>query len=277
MVPSFQLKEKLASKSEHYYTREGAAAYGANITEARKQKLLPSVTTIGNAAANWTLEQWKIRNGINACIDNLLKLICPKTHPHVHSDMACEQTRSAYIDEIAKEAGKVAKEAADFGTEIHSGAEAQLLGQDWDKDNPTLVKLAKYLEQNVVEVLWCEETLIDPNGLFAGRADALFRHRQHGIVLADFKTRRMPLKNGKYQARTYPSDIRQLAAYSSCLDPQPRVMSILINSVEPMQPVEKLWSEEAQAEGLKIFRTLAEYWCAEKKYDPRAIAEMEVA
>lgn len=276
-IPSFQLREKLAQKSEHYYTRTGQAAYGANIREARKQGLLPSVTTIGNAASNYTLEQWKIRNGISVCIDTLLGLIDEKVHPEVFRDMADEQTRSQYIEQVAQEAGNVAKKAAEFGTEIHSGAEAQLLGGDWDQDNPTLVKLATWVEENVEEVIWAEETLLDPLGGFAGRADALFRHSKHGIVLADFKTRKMAMSNGKYQARTYSSDIRQLAAYASCLKPQPRVLSVLINSVEPMAPVEKLWTEEAQAEGLKIFRALAEYWRADKKYDPTQAAGLEVA
>ena len=55
-------------------------------------------------------------------------------------------------------------------------------------------------------------------------------------------------------------------------------MNIYIHRDEPADPVEYLWPEEKQAEGLDAFMALAEYWCLDKRYDPRKwVAEQEVA
>jgi len=118
--------------------------------------------------------------------------------------------------------------------------------------------------------------------IFAGRADAYVEHQAHGAVLLDFKTRKLrQLKSGKYSAASsrYDKDIRQLAAYSDCMDQKPAVMNLYIHRDEAVEPAEYLWGSEAQELGLKAFLALANYWCLDKKYDPRAwvAAEEEVA
>ena len=264
------IKEKLNEKlSEHYYDREGRAAYGSNITQARKSGLYPSATTILNAASSWTLDQWKKQNTANAAIDVMLDKVAKVHHTELREQLGVKANRVELISEIVKQADGVAKEAAAFGTKIHDGAESILNDQEWDKNNKTLEYLDQWIAENVVETFWAVHNLVSPLGLYAGRADALVRHRDYGICLVDFKTQKMQLKNGKYTARYYPNYIRQLAAYAACLRPTPRCLSVVINSVEPQYPTEKLYSEAEQQLGLATFLALAEFWVKDKKYDPR--------
>ena len=95
------------------------------------------------------------------------------------------------------------------------------------------------------------------------------RHKDHGIVLLDFKTQKVRKRNDKWAPSFYPNYARQLAAYAACLTPEPRILSVVINSVEPMAPFEKLYSKEAQEEAKEAFLAIANYWCVDKKYDPR--------
>lgn len=265
------IKEKLVEKqSEHYYDREGRAAYGSNITQARKQGHYPSATTILNAASSWTLQQWMKTNTANSAIDLILNLVSLEHHSEVKKRMSVKEERQALIAQIVKDADGVAKTAAQFGTKIHDGAESILNKQSWDQSNKTLELLNQWIDENIVETFWAEHNLVSPIGLYAGRADALVRHKDHGVCLLDFKTQKMQLKNGKYGARFYPNYIRQLAAYAACLRPAPRCLSVVINSVTPEYPVEKLYSEEEQRVGLQTFIALAEYWTLDKKYDPRS-------
>ena len=249
----------------HFYTREGLAAYESKMQEIREHGYLPSPTTILGAASAFNLTRWQ-REQVG---------IAAWKNPPTGNEM------KVWINERLEEADQVTKQYADFGSNFHDGAEAILLGNEWDESDPWLIKFEAWARANVIDVKWTEATLVHPSFLFAGRADALVDHQEHGTVLLDFKTRRLKrLKSGKFTCSSsrYDKDIRQLAAYADCIQPKPQVMNIYIHRDEPADPVEYLWPQEKQAEGLDAFMALAEYWCLDKKYDPRKwVAEQEVA
>ena len=270
------IKTKLAPKSsEHYYDRHGRAAYGSSIKQARAKGLYPSATTILAAASSYPLDQWKKQNTANSSIDLILEMINQEPWAHVRQQMTDPFLKTALISRIVKAADEVGKVAARFGTGIHDGAEAILNSDEWDKSNKTLVHLNQYLDDVVEETFWAERNIISPLHLYAGRADALIRHKVHGICLVDFKTQKMQKQGDKYVARFYPNYIRQLAAYAACCEPKPRCLSVVINSVTPEYPVEKLYTLEDQQKGLDAFLALAEFWCKDRNYDPRDFMDAE--
>lgn len=240
----------------HFYSREGSAAYKSGWAEIREQGHLPSPTTILGTAAAWHLTQWQREQVAIAAWRN----------PPTGHEM------KPWVKARLKDADEVTRSYSDFGSEFHDGAEAILLGREWDNRNQWLQKFKAWADENVVEVIWTEANLVHPSMLFAGRADGLIIHKEHGLVLIDFKTRKLKkLKSGKFSCASSrrDKDVRQLAAYADCLDDRPQVMNIYVHRDEPADPVEYLWPEENQAEGLRAFMALADYWCIDKKYDPR--------
>jgi hypothetical protein len=83
-------------------------------------------------------------------------------------------------------------------------------------------------------------------------------------ILIDFKTQNVRGKNPNF----YDSWIRQLAAYRECVESRPMVMSVVINSKEPMDPFEKLWTEQETKTGWDVFRRACEIWQLQRGYFP---------
>ena len=246
-------------ESLHFYTREGEPAYDAGMKEVRKRGLIPSATTYLGCVSNWALSQWQQRQvGISAW-----------NNPRHEADQEMEM----WVEARVAEAREIVKDAAAFGTDFHDGAEAILKGEEWDREDPWLVKFNEWAQKNITEVAWTEACLVHPSFLVAGRADAYVDVVDAGWVILDYKTRKLrALKKGGYSASgcRYDKDVRQLAAYSDCMEEKPRVMNLYVHRDQPSDPVPHLWSEEAQEEALEAFMALANYWVLDKKYDPRA-------
>lgn len=271
----------IKQESSHFYTREGAPAYDSKMKEIRELGHIPSATTILGAANSWALNEWQKKQVALACLLVPMPGGYGRTRP-IGADQAAEEEEATWMSERIADAGEVVKKFADFGSKFHDGAEAILNGDEWDREDAWLVKFDEWAQANIVNTIWTEKCLVHPSYLFAGRADAYVEHQAHGAILLDFKTRKLrQLKSGKYSAASsrYDKDIRQLAAYSDCMDQKPAVMNLYIHRDEAVEPAEYLWGSEAQEQGLKAFLALANYWCLDKKYDPRAWvpAEEEVA
>ena len=59
-------------QSSHWYTKDGKPAYGANMTQARKEGLLPSVTSILQIIGKPGLDAWKMNELISVAAE------CPR-------------------------------------------------------------------------------------------------------------------------------------------------------------------------------------------------------
>ena len=251
----------------HFYRRDGVPAYESSWKEIRELGHIPSATTILNAATTWTLTQWQ-KKQVGIASFNVLS-----SYGRNGLNLPSPEDRDTWVDARLAEAELVTKGYAEFGTNFHDGAQAILDGNEWDRKNPWLVRFDAWVQSNVIDVKWTEKCLVHPTNLVAGRADALIDHQEHGCILIDFKTRRLrPLKkkpSWSCSGCRYDKDIRQLAAYSDCMPNRPRVMNIYIHRDEPVEPVPYLWPEEKQEQGLDAFMALANYWCLDKKYDPR--------
>jgi hypothetical protein len=163
--------------------------------------------------------------------------------------------------------------AAEFGTAYHAGAERIAHRQPVEPDNPAAAWLTHYhewLANRVTSVLWTERVLVNASAGYAGTADLLVDHVEHGWCLVDLKTAKFPAPvNGRARKFTpYRSWCYQLAAYREALGEPVRCLNLMVNSREPSAPVEHAWSEEELKEGLAAFLAAQRLWVIEKDYDP---------
>jgi len=120
--------KKKTAESGHWYTQEGDPMYtiiGANgkernttLRDAKKDNLVPSVTTVLGMIAKPSLENWKINQALN-------------------SALTLEKEPSESIGEFAyrckQDSKRIGQEAAKKGTKIHAMIERGFLGEGTSK------------------------------------------------------------------------------------------------------------------------------------------------
>ncbi len=245
----------------HWYRQNGAAAYDADLRVARKEYLYPSVTTIDKQwFANPFLENWKSEQLVLACIDN------PR-QPH--------ESAESYGQRVYEASTTKTRVAAEFGKGVHSVVEQYPKSPSDGEFIPWFDQYSAWHEKNISEVIASEGTVLDHDIGVAGRFDRLVIHKEHGIVMLDYKTQGVKVDDKERKKPAfYEAWIRQLAFYSSAalkrrlVDTKPRCMSLVIDSKEASPPYEKLWTEEEQQGGLEDFTFAAYGWFKRKKFWP---------
>jgi hypothetical protein len=69
--------------------------------------------------------------------------------------------------------------------------------------------------------------------------------------------------------RAYGSWCQQLAAYRRAIGRPVVCLNLIVNSVEPCAPVERVWTEDEVTAGWESFEAALVIWRNEKRYDPR--------
>ena len=107
----------------------------------------------------------------------------------------------------------------------------------------------------------------------------LIEHQEYGLTLVDYKTQgagvRPDLAVGHravghkavgqgWVPRAYGSWCQPLAAYRRAIGMEARCMNLIVNSAEPMAPVERLWSEEEVTAAWQCFGAALVIWRNEK-------------
>ena len=241
--------------SAHWYTGDGEPRHDANLRNARKDLLYPSVTTVLTAKSAPGLEAWKRNETL------LASLKLPKEIRDTEdADLAAQY--------IIKESMKKVEAASARGTFVHDSIEAMFTGESWDEDNTQLQAVDEWIQSNCLDHKWSEKVLVNKEVGYAGRADTLLDHQEHGLTLVDFKTQDVKkTPRGKWTPRYYDKFVFQLAAYAECLDVQPRLLSLVINN-NADEVYEKLWTEEEALEAMDVFKHIHAVWCHDKKFYP---------
>lgn len=258
----------IESGGSHYYTQTGLPRYGATLREARKHNLFPSITEIlGDAWPKGYLTEWIIGEHVKARHNNpptgdARAPVVPGEDPN--------EARDVYFSEIAKLANAVRDAAGARGNVIHDGAEAMLLGKKWDKADPSLARLWVWVEEEVEDVYWTEQSRGNLEMRIAGRADALIKTKgRERPLLIDYKGRKFdhgPRKG--WTAKRYKRDLIQLAFYASTLPDPPRIANVYIHR-EGECPVEVAeYSDKEREKGLEMCRHVAAIWFYRKNYWP---------
>jgi len=259
-------------KSSHWYTREGAPMHriakadgsgdrATTITDAKRLKLLPSVTGVMGLLAKPALESWKMNQVA------LATLRTPKAEGEAE-DYWCRRVRDAAFEQV--------EDAADLGSEIHAALECATAGEPWDveKFGVYVQPVLDFIAREGLTVTAREKRVVNGAHGFAGTTDLLFTWgdgQQPGIL--DYKTKKT--KPGE-KVCAYDEHRLQLAAYAATEYGDTafgalKAFNVFVSSTEPGR-VEIIKHGDLTRDW-QAFKLLASLWRYAKGYDSRCAAE----
>lgn len=247
-------KETRASESTHWYTRDGEPRYtvlGANgkirnttLRDAKKEGLVPSVTTVMNVAAKPALTQWLQRQ----------VLLSALTLPRRPGEMEDE-----WIERIMQDSKEQGRAAADLGTDIHASIQDFYEGRMANRHGEHVRGCSDALQAHFGPQEWvCEKSFGHEDG-FGGKVDL---HAQNIVV--DIKTKDFKESD---KVDGYDEHLMQLSAYRVGLNmPGARCANIFVSRSVPglVRIVE--WTEEDLLRGWEMFRSLLSFWQLKNKH-----------
>ena len=285
-----------SSENAHWYRPDGQAMHSVlsakgeprptTLRDARKLGLLPSVTNVLGVINKPELVEWKMTQAVLAAL----------TLPRLDGE-----GEDAFAKRVVEDAQSRVKTAVDFGSAFHAGAEAMAKAESRKlkaeieeilAGSPVAAWLnlhREWFQANAVRLVWTERVLVNAELGYAGTADLLIEHQQHGLTLVDYKTQggggqRSEVGGQRsagnvdafgesalpgWRPRAYPSWCQQLAAYRRAIGQPMACMNVIVNSTEPTALVEHVWNEEELRAGLESFEAALVIWRNEKVYDPR--------
>lgn len=234
-------------ESGHWYRKDGSPAYtiiGKNgkernttLRDAKKEGLLPSVTTIIKCAAAPGLENWKAQQILMASL----------TTTRIENE-----PESAWIERIIADSQEQALKARERGTLIHAWVQGGF-------ENEPLPDEAK------IYFLAASETLIKEVGLQIWKCELPFATERYGgkvdlqtnDFIIDIKTTEKDLADIK----TWPEHHMQLAAYS-----QGNGQKCGILYINYQADAKLIWiTDEEKETGWKCFNALLDFYYAKSK------------
>lgn len=241
-------KEPRASESNHWYTRDGVPRYtviGANgkernttLRDARKESLVPSVTTILNVAAKPALNQWLQRQVL------LAALTLPRRP---------EEPEDEYIARIMDDSKEQGRAAADFGTDIHASIQSFYEGQASNRHQDYVKGCVEALQGYFGHQAWVAERAFAHEIGFGGKCDL---HAQNLVV--DVKTKEFTDPD---KVDAFEDHMMQLAAYRVGLGmPDARCANIFVSRNTPGLVKIIEWDQADLKRGWEMFHSLLTFW-----------------
>lgn len=240
----------IATESGHWYTLDGDPAYTVpnkskggerptTIRDAKKLRLVPSVTTILKAAAAPGLERWKINTAILAA----------RTLP-----MLDGETEDAFILRVQRDWPTVAQSSADKGTDVHG----QIEQAEWD--SPFFMAAHEAIKSLGFDIMdgKQERSFSHPMG-FGGKVD----WHKRGLVV-DWKTKEFG-PNDKVSG--WPEQAMQLAAYREGVGyPLSRCANVFLSVTHPGLFHVHEWPEAELQTAWEKFKLLLAFWKLDKQF-----------
>lgn len=250
------------SDSAHWYTASGEACYTqiakstgqprpTTLADARKQNLLPSVTTVLKLLNKPALTDWLIEQ---AC---LAVLTTPRS---------AEEPLDAFVERVLhveKVQDQESQKARDLGTDIHAALEARFTGAQLDE---TLLPWIQPAYEAVIKqcpTVVATEVVLVGNG-YAGKCDLIAQDEQCWEWIFDFKTtKKLPLKESYWEHKL------QTAAYLKCRPNGKRHANVYISTAE--QGAFVIHDNGDYAAPFAAFECLVRYWQIANNYKPEQV------
>lgn len=239
------------AESLHWYTADGRPMYtviGTNgkerpttVRDARKLRLVPSVTSIIKCAAAPGLEYWLQQQVLMAA------LTLPR-RPH--------ESEKSWLDRVWADSREQGKKAAERGTAIHAAIQGYYEGcrsKEYEDHVDAAVEAIEGLGSFLVE-----HAFSHPLG-FGGKCDI---HAKDVVI--DIKTKEF----GEHDTlSTYDEHHMQLAAYREGLGmPQARCAILYVSASVPGL-ARLMWIDtEDLLRGWSMFRSLLKFWQSKNRY-----------
>lgn len=254
----------ITNNSSHWYTLKGEPAYtrttkaggirNTTLADAKKEGLLPSVTTILKVLAKPELENWKQEQAIMSA------LTLPRNEGESLEDFA---------KRVVTDMNEQSRSAADFGTTIHNVLE------NYFKDGTVLEKYSKLIEdvQSFLDQMgW---TIHKVEGVaigkgYAGKFDLVCKDKEGKYWIVDYKTQTYDTKKSP---TIYDEWLWQLGAYANSRDLKDNIggaCNIVINR-QTMEVRPTVYNTQEVSEGFKAFETCLSLWSIVKNFDPRTL------
>jgi len=260
------LEKKVDLDGSHWYTREGIPAYtmqkakgdgerNTTLRDARKHKLLPSVTTIFGIMAKPGLDRWKIGKAIEATLA---------------TTRDADEPDERYYDRIRSRSYEETGKAAQLGTRIHDAIDAAFDGVEPAEDLKQYVEpTMQYLETLNLQGIEREGTVVNLEDGYAGRVDLLARYGKSNIII-DFKTKKT---TEGVKVTPFEFQATQIAAYAraafgtldNCIG-----ANVYISTTEPGRIETAVYDEEKLKQEYELLKHLTGVWRHLKNYDPRS-------
>ena len=232
------------SNSGHWYTKTGEPAYtriakngnvrNTTLADAKKEGLLPSVTTIINVLAKPGLDRWKQEQVL------LASLTLPRLENEPEAD---------WLKRVTEDSRATGQDAMSRGTAMHNVLEAYF-SQVYLPEYPDYTRRTEEaLRNHFGDQFWvCEQSFAHELG-YAGKCDL---SSAEGIIV-DFKT-----KESLENASVYPDHILQLSAYAHGLKmPMARCAICFVSETETQ--VHEIKQEDLQKHW-EMFKCLLMYF-----------------
>ncbi|MFV2058674.1 MAG: hypothetical protein ACC707_19600 [Thiohalomonadales bacterium] len=243
----------IATEGGHWYTQAGEPCYtikGLNgrernttLADARKLKLVPSVTEVMKVLAKPGLERWKIEQVALAAL----------TLPKIENETMDQFLHRVYVD-----ANKQSNDARNLGTSIHTAIERFYLGKKINEHQVIVHALDRKLKQAFAHQSWLpEKSFCHPLG-YGGKIDL---HSQDWVI--DYKTKEFGPDDIQNTFSYYEHKL-QLSAYKLGLGlPNARIANVFISRTHPgLIKIEKHKDDLSNT-----FRALLAFWNTLKKID----------
>ena len=264
------LTKKLKTGGGHWYDANGKACHtqpkakgdgerSTTLTDARKLKLFPSVTTILTIFAKPGLERWKMKSIAEVAFDI----------PRIDGEDA-----GKFADRCMVKQAAPVEEASDFGTRCHDAIEKYFEGEPVPDELYEYVQPAFDWKQAMgLRFLERETILVNKEHGFAGMVDIVCVGKDGEKGVIDWKTRRTV--EGR-KVTSYDFQIHQIAAYAATYwgaeaveNGEVQGANCYISSTEPGRFDPCGYSPTEIAEAWETFKAACAIWRALKKYDPR--------
>lgn len=249
----------------HWYDSQGRIVEGADLREARKQHLLPSVTSV--------LKSWQSA-GLDIYKQAQLVKAAWQLRPEPN------ESAGGYGRRIIELSRKHAKDAADFGIRCHHEIHLMNVARKSGTFYTPLAELesfclpwADFADKNSLEIKETEVAFALPTLGIAGTIDCVVLDPALGMVIDDYKFSGVKERNGKPDPQFYPYYLHQLAAYAVLyqtaneLPEPPRIRSHIFDS-QGSGHYHQLWSVEDQQRGWKFMQALITCWQIANRYNP---------
>lgn len=257
-----------AMKSSHWYCADGTPMHrmaksngdgdrATTIADARKLRLLPSVTNVIGILAKPALDEWKLEQVAKACFDSQPQ----KDEPF---DYYKRRVKDAAFEQVA--------DAADLGTLIHQALDNAFEGKPWDPEcSKYIAPVLAWIHEKKLKVTGREETMVSASEGYAGRTDVFFTWEPllKGMGILDYKTKKT--KPGE-KVCSYLEHKMQLAAYAAVKYgpanlPKVIAANVFISTTE-IGRVEIIKTENLEIY-YECFLHACALWRVIKEYDPR--------
>lgn len=247
-----------AAEWGHWYDREGKPVYevpyadaskgmrAVTLADARKQGLVPSVTTIIREASKPGLERWKQEQVL------LAALTLPRKP---------DEPEAEWISRVFQDSQEQARKAAEKGTAIHAAIQLNLESGGADSDTwcyvgPTIKAVNDRFNLSAFSP---ENSFSTPMG-FGGKVDLHATGVEVGRVVLDFKTKEFSDTSKKL---AWDEHCIQLAAYRKGLGmPDALCANVFVSVNNPGLVHIHEWKEEELQRGWAMFTALLDYWYA---------------